>query len=195
MTTDDTLPFLSALRAFKHRVLYGNTCNDFLVRYPTAMIASSFLPRWQMFNPVSHKYPHVIHDSLEEVFIWPPPPPSPPPPAATAGAGAASDASPSSPPSPYFLGDPKEKEIQAMLENLSQLSWRRISARFERTIRVGDSQRPLPGFLSSFALDAHNRLPVVRPFMDGDGKDTVKHICDIWMEHAMRAGDDELQHE
>lgn len=32
MTHDSKLPFMAALRAFQSRVLYGNTCNDFLVK-------------------------------------------------------------------------------------------------------------------------------------------------------------------
>jgi hypothetical protein len=37
--TQQVLPFLAALRAFRFRVLYGNVCNDLLVPYPTAMLA------------------------------------------------------------------------------------------------------------------------------------------------------------
>lgn len=60
------MPFLSGLAAFKHRVLYGNICNDFLVKYETAFISPTRPLHFASAAPISEAYPHIISDTLSE---------------------------------------------------------------------------------------------------------------------------------
>ena len=169
MTRDDVLPFLSALRAFQFRVLYGNVCNDPLVPYPTAMIADGNLTDWKTRADVSTQYPHIIHDSQAEVHAWPP---AHSPPASIGGQCRC------------WSNDAAAREMMA---DLGRVGWRRISARFERTVKVGKQHRPLPGFLAHAGVNAHNHLPVCRPLLDGGsggGEGAVRHLCAVWIQHA-----------
>ena len=76
----------------------------------------------------------------------------------------------------------QEEELRMMLDSLSLLGWRRVSARFNRTAPVGrgGKQKRLPGFLGDAGVDAHNALLVVRPMLNSDGKDTVAHVCSVF---------------
>ena len=211
LASDEVLPFLAALRAFRFRVLYGNVCNDLLVPYPTAMIAESNLPDWKTRSNVSNMYPHIIHDTQVEVDAWP---------SEEEQARLKKKSNDT-----WFGNDSKELVIAQMLSNLSRVGWRRISARFERTVQVGDKHRPLPGFLAGVGVNAHNCLPVCRyqplnthppprsqsrnpapklqtlhpeakelrvrlvcrPLLDGGrggGEGSVRHLCHLLVEHA-----------
>jgi hypothetical protein len=205
MSTDRPLPFRAALRAFRHRVAYGNTCND-PIRYPTATIASGDLPCWQTRPPVSPAFPHIIHDSLVPHARWPPPPrPAPRTPALPAPPGPASDAPspPARPPPPnagaFGAASPgggwrrapatagRDYLVGVMRRNLEGLGWRRVSARFARSVRVGERLEALPGLLGAVGVDAHNHLSVVRPALNGPGRDTVAHVCRVLAEHSRDA--------
>ena len=165
MTTDRPWPFLSALAAFRHRVLYGNTCNDPLVPYETATIASQPLHDWRVRPPISPSFPHIIDDSGCHVLPWPP------------GVGAESRAESTS------GGDSRGQHVAAMRSNLERLGWRRVSARFLRSVRVGDRQAVLPGLLGAVGVDAHNCISVVRPLINGLGRDSVSHVCAVLDDH------------
>ena len=174
------------------------------VGYPTAMIASGNLPQWATLRAPSPAFPHIIHDSGSHATEWPPAPPGareshrPPSRAPTVGAarnGARGDA-------PHR--DPSHRDpfckagngglIRAARARLARVGWRRISARFGVTLRVGGggageddgagaggSVLVLPAALSG---NAHNKLPVVRPLVDGAGKDAVQHLCGVLAGHA-----------
>lgn len=55
--------FISALRAFKRRVVYSNVGNDHIVGWRTASIRrDSELPKWE--NSLDEKYPHIVYEEL-----------------------------------------------------------------------------------------------------------------------------------
>ena len=164
MTTDRPLPFLSALASFRFRVAYGNTCNDPVVPYETATIACQPLRDWRTRPPISPSFPHIVDDSMEHVHRWPP---------------EVSDAEEA-----RSNGDARERDVATMRRNLERLGWRRVSARFLRSVRVGDRQAVLPGILGAVGVDAHNCLPVVRPLLNGLGRDSVNHLCAVLQEHS-----------
>ena len=93
------------------------------------MIADSNLPNWKQRTYIADAYPHIIHDTGQEVYTWPPRLP-----ADNAAERACAE-------NTWFRNDPKKHAIQQMLANLSGVGWRRISARFERTLKVGDEHR------------------------------------------------------
>jgi hypothetical protein len=200
MSTDRPRPFRAALRAFRHRVAYGNTCND-PVRYPTATIAAGDFPGWQARPPVSPAFPHIIHDSLVPHARWPPPPrpaplapapdapssPARPPPGGGGGGGspgAWGAASPGGGRRRAAAAAGRDYLVGVMRRNLEGLGWRRVSARFARSVRVGERLEALPGLLGAVGVDAHNHLSVVRPALNGPGRDTVAHVCRVLAEHA-----------
>jgi hypothetical protein len=164
MTTDQPWPFLSALASFRYRVAYGNTCNDPVVPYETATIACQPLKDWRVRPSISASFPHIVDDSREHVRRWPP---------ETTDDEEARTAA----------GDARERDVTTMRRNLERLGWRRVSARFLRSVRVGDRQAVLPGILGAVGVDAHNCLPVVRPLLNGLGRDAVSHVCTVLAEH------------
>ena len=185
MTTDRPMPFRAGLAAFRHRVAYGNTCNDG-VRYATATIAAGDLPGWDARPPVSDAFPHIIHDSLVPHTRWPPPPRS------LRDSLAAPSAASASPPRGGGGGAGRgaagrDRVVGLMRGNLEGLGWRRVSARFARTVGVGARQAALPGLLGAVGVDAHNHLSVARPALNGPGRDTVAHVCRIILDHARAA--------
>lgn len=165
MTQDGGLPFLSALAAFRFRVLYANVCNDFLVKMETASIAGTFHPRLLRLPPIAPQYPHIVFDTRQHVTEWPPVKWREDKEGQNEGR--------------FFEGDDRAPLLATMLRTLSGLGWRRVAARFERTV---DGTRPLP-FPLQFT-NAHNKLPVVRPLLDGAGSDSVEHLCSVWAQHA-----------
>ena len=50
-----------------------------------------------------------------------------------------------------------------MMDALNPLGWRRVSARFNRTVSVGRKRHNLPGFLADAGVNAHNAMLVIRP--------------------------------
>jgi len=155
------IPFLSGLAAFRHRVLYGNICNDFLVKYETASISPTRAPHLDSAPAISDEFPHIISDTGSHVVEWPP---------EKSATGEV----------PFYAGDPKASPIiEEMIRNLQALGWRRVGARFQRTV---DGKKPLPFPLS--VANAHNHLPVCRPLLDGKGADSVEHICGVWASQA-----------
>ncbi|CAN8302297.1 unnamed protein product [Cochlearia groenlandica] len=55
--------FISALRAFKRRVVYSNVGNDHIVGWRTASIRrDTELPKWE--DPLNEKYPHIVYEEL-----------------------------------------------------------------------------------------------------------------------------------
>ena len=183
MTTNQPLPFRAGLAAFRHRVAYGNTCNDG-VRYATATIAAGDLPGWSVRAPVSEAFPHIVHDSLVPHTRWPPPPrpsTSPAPFDRSLGANAAVCESP--PRGGRGARAGRDRLVAVMRGNLDGLGWRRVSARFSRTVSVGATQTALPGLLGAVGVDAHNHLSVARPALNSPGRDTVAHVCRVLMEH------------
>lgn len=55
--------FMSALRAFKRRVVYSNVGNDHIVGWRTASIRrDSELPKWE--DSLDEKYPHIVYEEL-----------------------------------------------------------------------------------------------------------------------------------
>ncbi|XP_068650658.1 lipid droplet phospholipase 1-like [Aristolochia californica] len=57
----DDLRFISALRAFKRRVVYSNVSHDHIVGWRTSSIRRDCeLPKWD--DPVSDKYPHIVYE-------------------------------------------------------------------------------------------------------------------------------------
>jgi hypothetical protein len=168
MTTDSPWPFMAALAAFRHRVVYGNTCNDPVVPYETATIGCAPLRDWRSRAPISRDFPHIIHDSgpVEHALHWPP------------------DADADRPAAPAAEAGEREGDVATMRRNLERLGWRRVSARFLRSVSVGDRQAVLPGVLGAVGVDAHNSLSVVRPLLNGQGRDTVRHVCAVLHAHA-----------
>ncbi|KAL1200154.1 hypothetical protein V5N11_019656 [Cardamine amara subsp. amara] len=60
--TDDC-HFISALRAFKRRVVYSNVSYDHVVGWRTASIRRvSELPKWE--DSLNEKYPHIVYEEL-----------------------------------------------------------------------------------------------------------------------------------
>ncbi|VVB15613.1 unnamed protein product [Arabis nemorensis] len=60
--TDD-YHFISALRAFKRRVVYSNVGHDHIVGWRTASIRrDSELPKWE--DALNEKYPHIVYEEL-----------------------------------------------------------------------------------------------------------------------------------
>ncbi|CAN4095102.1 unnamed protein product [Withania somnifera] len=58
---DGELPFLSALRSFKHRVAYSNVGYDHIVGWRTSSIRrNNELPKWE--DSVNEKYPHIVYE-------------------------------------------------------------------------------------------------------------------------------------
>jgi hypothetical protein len=170
MTTNSPWPFIAALAAFRYRVVYGNTCNDPVVPYETATIGCAPLRDWRSRAPISVEFPHIIHDSNEHALRWPP------------------DAEADHPAAPAaemrVEAGEREEDVATMRRNLERLGWRRVSARFLRSVRVGDRQAVLPGMLGAVGVDAHNSLSVVRPLLNGQGRDTVRHVCAVLQEHT-----------
>ncbi|CAN8253412.1 unnamed protein product [Cochlearia groenlandica] len=55
--------FISALRAFKRRVVYSNVGHDHIVGWRTASIRrDSELPKWE--DSLNEKYPHIVYEEL-----------------------------------------------------------------------------------------------------------------------------------
>ncbi|ESQ43458.1 hypothetical protein EUTSA_v10013958mg [Eutrema salsugineum] len=55
--------FISALRAFKRRVVYSNVSYDHIVGWKTASIRrDSELPKWE--DSLNEKYPHIVYEEL-----------------------------------------------------------------------------------------------------------------------------------
>jgi hypothetical protein len=170
MTTDSPWPFLAALAAFRYRVVYGNTCNDPVVPYETATIGRAPLRDWRSRAAVSPEFPHIIHDSHTHALRWPPDDEADRP-AAPAGEVGGEEGG-------------REEDVATMRRNLERLGWRRVSARFLRSVRVGDRQAVLPGVLGAVGVDAHNTLSVVRPLLNAQGRDTVGHLCAVLHAHT-----------
>jgi len=161
------------------------------------MIATGNLPQWAALRAPSPAFPHIIHDSVSHATDWPPAPPagshgtsSRAPTVGAARSGARDDAPHRDPFCKAGHGD----LIRAARARLAGVGWRRISARFGVTLRVGGggageddgagaggSVLVLPAALSG---NAHNKLPVVRPLVDGAGKDAVQHLCGVLAGHA-----------
>jgi hypothetical protein len=182
MTTDSPWPFMAALAAFRHRVVYGNTCNDPVVPYETATIGCGLLRDWRNRPPIAPDFPHIIHDSLaEHALAWPP--------------DADAERGPATRPAEAAGAEGREADVATMRGNLERLGWRRVSARFLRSVRVGDRQAALPGVLGAVGVDAHNCLSVVRPLLNGQGRDTVRHVCAVLEEHARALGLEERSQE
>jgi hypothetical protein len=181
MTTDRPLPFRAGLGAFQQRVAYGNTCNDG-VRYATAAIAAGDLPGWRERPPVSDAFPHIVHDSLIPHTRWPPPALH----RSLSEAEAAACALPLRAVGARGAAG-RDRVVGVMRGNLEGLGWRRVSARFSRTVGVGARQATLPGLLGAVGVDAHNHLSVARPVLNGPGRDTVAHVCRVLLEHARAA--------
>jgi hypothetical protein len=171
MTTNSPWPFMTALAAFRHRVVYGNTCNDPVVPYETATIGWAPLRDWRNRPPISREFPHIIHDSAEHAVRWPP--------YAEADRHAAQAATEGA-----EEAGGREADVATMRRNLERLGWRRVSARFLRSVGVGDQQAALPGVLGAVGVDAHNCLSVVRPLLNGQGRDTVRHVCGVLEDHS-----------
>ncbi|GFP80759.1 putative lipase yor059c [Phtheirospermum japonicum] len=54
-------PFMSALRAFKRRVVYANVDYDHIVGWRTSSIRrNSELPKWE--DSIDEKYPHIVYE-------------------------------------------------------------------------------------------------------------------------------------
>ena len=123
-------------------MLYGNVCNDMLVPYPTAMIASANLPDWKTRAHLSrcsvcllywHKstnadaegaastYPHIIHDSVVEVHAWPPPAASRA--EAPCAGGGQTPQTKAAHELAWFQKDRKRHVLAQMLANLSSVGW------------------------------------------------------------------------
>ncbi|KAJ7974836.1 alpha/beta-Hydrolases superfamily protein [Quillaja saponaria] len=59
--------FMSALRAFKRRVLYSNVANDHIVGWRTACIRrNSELPKWE--DASNENYPHVVYEEHSKAY-------------------------------------------------------------------------------------------------------------------------------
>lgn len=57
----DDCYFMSALRAFKRRVVYSNVGYDHIVGWRTSSIRrNSELPKWE--DPLNEKYPHIVYE-------------------------------------------------------------------------------------------------------------------------------------
>ena len=192
MTTNQPLPFRAGLAAFRHRVAYGNTCNDG-VRYATATIAAGDLPGWSVRAPVSEAFPHIVHDSLVPHTRWPPPPRPPSSPAPFGRSLGALAAASESPRGGWGARAGRDRLLAVIRGNLAGLGWRRVSApprrhpaaltRLSRMVSVGATQASPPELLGALGVDAHNHLSVARPALNGPPRDTVAHVCRVLMEH------------
>jgi pimeloyl-ACP methyl ester carboxylesterase len=118
MTTDDPLPFLSALASFQSRTCYANVCNDWLVAFPTAAITHHDLLKSNTRPPISTHFPHIVDDA------------------------DAPDVDPDS--SFWAKGDYHEFAIARMVRNLQELAWRRVSVRFNKVCSCLSAHNALP---------------------------------------------------
>ncbi|KAJ8513657.1 hypothetical protein OPV22_004091 [Ensete ventricosum] len=101
----DDLHFMSALQAFKRRVVYSNVGYDHIVGWRTSCIRrNSELPKWE--DSSSEKYPHIVYEEYS--------------------AGSRNDKCPSD----SFMNDDCDVLEEKLVTGLTRLSWERVDVSF-----------------------------------------------------------------